>query len=136
MKRLLTAVALLLAGAFAAPPAAAAGCRAPLEAWSQIELYFGRNIGTDDVVPEAAFRRFLAEVVTPRFPDGLTVVDAAGQFRDQRGRIIREPSKLLILLVPDAAEADPKIRAVIGAYKRRFDQESVLRTEQAVCLAF
>lgn len=85
---------------------------------------------------ERMFKRFLANEVTPRFPDGLSVIDVAGQFRDDRGRIIREPSKLLVLLVPDRGAAAGKIAAVIDRYKHRFSQQSVLRTERPVCLAF
>lgn len=114
------------------PPA----CPAPLERWTQVDLYLGRSIAKGGVVTEGMFRRFLAEVVTPRFPDGLSVLDVAGQFRDSRGRIVREPSKLLVLLVPDRVAAAARIAAVVERYKRRFSQESVLRTERAVCLAF
>lgn len=131
----------VLIGLGAAGTAAAGGdeasdCRAPLKPWTKIELYFGRNVAGGGTVSERSFQGFLAEVVTPRFPEGLSVLDVAGQFRDRRGRLIREPSKLLILLVPNAAETAGKVDAVIAAYKRRFRQESVLHTEHPVCLAF
>jgi Protein of unknown function (DUF3574) len=57
--------------------AAADRCRPPLEPWTQVELYFGRDVGGEAVVSEEAFRNFLAETVTPLFPDGLSVVDVA-----------------------------------------------------------
>jgi hypothetical protein len=34
--------------------AAADRCRPPLEAWTQVELYFGRDLGGDAVVSEEA----------------------------------------------------------------------------------
>ena len=40
-----------------------ATCRAPLEAWTEIDLYFGRNIGSGGRVSERQFQRFLTEVV-------------------------------------------------------------------------
>ena len=125
-----------LLGAAAGEAAATERCRAPLEPWAQVELYFGRGLGGDAIVSEEAFQDFLAGVVTPLFPDGLSVVDVAGQFRDDEGTIVREPTKLLILLVPDAAEVAPDVETIIAAYKERFDQQSVLHAEQAVCLAF
>ena len=85
---------------------------------------------------EEAFRDFLAETVTPLFPDGLSVVDVAGQFRDDQGTIVREPTKLLIILVPDAAGVAPDVETIVAAYKERFDQQSVLHAEQPVCVGF
>jgi hypothetical protein len=115
--------------------AAAERCRPPLEPWDQVELYLGRGLGGDAVVSEEAFQDFLAEVVTPRFPEGLSVVDVAGQFRVGE-EIVREPTKLLILLVPDAAEVAPEVGEIIAAYKERFDQLSVLQAEHPVCVVF
>jgi hypothetical protein len=115
---------------------AADRCRPPLEPWTQVELYFGRDLGGDAVVSEEAFRNFLAEVVTPLFPDGLSVVEVAGQFRDSEGAIVREPTKLLIILVPDAAGVAPDVETIVAAYKERFDQQSVLHAEQPVCVGF
>jgi hypothetical protein len=129
------AVAVLTTPAQAADGPPRVGCREGLERWSEIDLYFGRSIAGGGEVSEAQFRRFLSEVVTPNFPDGLTVVDADGQFRTG-GKIVREKTKLLILLVPSAAAVTSKLKTVTKEYKRRFRQESVLRTEDQVCLSF
>jgi Protein of unknown function (DUF3574) len=126
------AACLLVTGAGAA---SATECRPPLEPWAQIELYLGRDIAGVGEVTERQFRHFLGDAVTPRFPDGLTVADVDGQFRDGR-RIVRERSKLLILLVPEAEVARPKVAELVAAYKKRFRQRSVLRTETPLCLAF
>jgi uncharacterized protein DUF3574 len=132
----LLAAAAVLGGTRAGSAADTAGCRAPLEAWTEIDLYLGRDIAGDGTVTEAEFRRFLSEVVTPRFPDGLSVLDVAGQFRDGKGRIVREPSKLLVVLVPDASAAAKKVGQIIAAYEKRFRQESVLHAEHPVCVSF
>jgi len=72
--------------------------------------------------------------VTPRFPDGLSVVDVAGQYKGSSGAISRERSKLLIVIVFEPSTTyGPKVQAVIDAYKDRFHQQSVLRVERAVC---
>jgi hypothetical protein len=120
----------------AADAAAMNHCRPPLEVWTQVELYFGRGLGGDAIVSEEAFEDFLDGVVTPLFPDGLSVVDVAGQFRDNEGTVVREPTKLLIVLVPDAAAVAADVETIVAAYKERFDQQSVLHAEQAVCIAF
>ncbi|MFZ1431207.1 MAG: DUF3574 domain-containing protein [Geminicoccaceae bacterium] len=128
------AVMMLLLGGGSGAPAWATACRPPLRPADEIKLYLGRAQPSGAVVGEQAFRRFLDEVVTSRFPDGLTVLDAYGEFRTATGTIFREPAKLVILLVPDAAKVEGKIQAIITAYKRRFSQDSVLRTEQSLCL--
>ncbi|WP_442936315.1 DUF3574 domain-containing protein [Nostoc sp.] len=43
------------------------------------------------------FQRFLNNVVTPLFPDGLTVFDTNGQYLDSTGTIFGEKSKSISL---------------------------------------
>jgi hypothetical protein len=131
------AAALVALSACAAPAPQAAGptCAAPLEPALQVDLYFGlaakgRELG------EAEWAAFLNEEVTPRFPDGLSVIDVAGQYRNPTGRISRERSKLLIVVVLDAPAHRPKVQAIVDAYKKQFSQLSVLRVERAICAAF
>lgn len=92
----------------------------------QDELYFGRSRPGGEV-SEEDFRTFLRTVVTPRFPDGLTVVDAIGQFRNSKGVTIREKTKILILIYPNTQQKRQAIQEIISRYKFRFQQESVLR---------
>src|SRR5689334_1642317 len=66
-------------------------------------LYFGRNIPGGGVVSESDWQTFLADVVTPRFPAGLSVLRAQGQWRDQNSIIQREDSFILDLLHADDA---------------------------------
>jgi len=112
-------------------------CGAPLEPMAQVELMFGRNIGGRFGVGEAQWSRFLAREVTPRFPDGLSVINAAGQWRDkERGRVVREPTRLVMIVTADDAAARKKIAAIVAAYKQRFHQQSVGVVIRAVCAAF
>jgi len=71
--------------------------------------------------------------VTPRFPDGLSVVDVRGQYRNPDGRIERERTKLLVVVVFDAPAHATKVQAVIDAYRRRYGQYSVFHVERPVC---
>jgi len=109
-------------------------CGAPLEPMAQVELMFGRNIGGRLGVGKAAWSRFLRLEVTARFPEGLSVIDAAGQWRDN-GRTVREPSKLVIILTTDEAAARDKITAIVAAYKLQFHQQSVWIVMRPVCAA-
>jgi hypothetical protein len=100
------------------------------------ELYFGlsRNSGPD--VTEEEFQRFIDTKVTPRFPDGLTLINAKGQFKDSTGAIIQEGSKLLILLYPFNMESNQSVEQIRTDYKQDFQQESVLRVDEQSCVSF
>lgn len=112
-------------------------CQGGLEPRVTAELLFGRNIGDRLGVSEAAWSRFLADEVTPRFPDGLTVLDAAGQWRDSdTGRLVREPSKVVILILKDPGAEKAKIDAVVEAYKQRFRQQAVGVVLKPACASF
>ena len=102
------------------------------------EAYFGRNVKTRAPVTEAEWARFMADTVTPAFPDGLTVLDGVGQWRNAAGQISREDSKILLLVLPgqDQAAASARLAPVTAAWKARFAQESVLTLFRAGCAAF
>ena len=114
---------------------ALAACPAGMEPRTRIELYFGRNSGETVGVSEEAWAAFLDTEITPRFPDGLSVIDIAGQWKDPAsGRIVREPGKLLVLIVHDGDAARPKLAGIVARYKDRHSQQSVLTTEAPVCV--
>ena len=90
-------------------------------------LYFGRNIGDTATVSDSAWTGFVRAVLTPAFPEGATVWDAAGQWRAPNGDLVRERSfvvELVHLVTPDV---EARVQHVMEDYKRRFAQESVLR---------
>jgi len=101
-----------------------------------VQLGFGRKIGDQVGVSEADFARFVDEELTPRFPDGLTVLDAAGQWRSNAGPIVREPSKIVMLALPGRTGGEDRIEAVRAAYVRRFSQEGVMVVTQPACVGF
>lgn len=131
MKPLLL-VAVLALGACAQPGAPPA-CTAPLKPAVAIDLYFGREKPGGGEVTDAEWAVFLAEVVTAYFPDGLSVFDASGQYREPSGRIVRERSKRLVVIVFDSPAHRLRLDRIIDAYKTRFGQYSVFRVEQPVC---
>ncbi len=134
-----TALAPLLAGATLLSGCASltpATCPAGQSPGRTAQLFFGRNIGDKVGVSDADFARFVDAELTPRFPDGLTVLDAAGQWRSKAGPIVREPSKLVILALPGRAGGDDRLEAVRTAYKARFSQEAVMIVTQPACLGF
>src|SRR5271166_2164079 len=89
--------------------ARAEGCAGPTSAMQQVELYFGSSVKGRPFVTEWASSQFLASEVTPKFPDGLTVSDARGQWRSGDGRIYREATHVLVILYKADATTDGKI---------------------------
>jgi Protein of unknown function (DUF3574) len=117
--------------------ARAEGCAGPTSSVQQVELYFGSSVKGRPFVTERAWSKFLDSEVTPRFPDGLTVFDAHGQWRSGDGRIYREATRVLLILYKADATSEGKIEALRDAYKKQFHQEDApLRVDSTVCAAF
>ncbi len=112
-------------------PACAPGQQAMLSE----ALYFGTS-KPGGVVTAADWQAFLDEVVTPRFPQGLSVWRAAGQWKSEAGPIVSEASYVLNIVHAGAAAERQALGDIVAAYKTRFQQEAVLRVQGAVCASF
>jgi hypothetical protein len=110
-------------------------CRSDEERRVSDTLYFGAAKPGGMVEP-AQWNQFLQETVTPRFPDGLTVWQASGQWRGANGQIVEEASRVLNLVHAGDETDERKVEEISTEYKRRFQQEAVLRTRSAVCVSF
>jgi hypothetical protein len=127
-----TTLLLLAFGSVDASAQPALQCSGTQKPWVVADLLFGRTH-----VSEASFARFLATEVTPRFPDGFTVVDASGQWRGPGGdRISKERSKLLLIAMPPGDDNDARLRQIVEAYKTRFGQQSVGLIVRPACVSF
>jgi Protein of unknown function (DUF3574) len=104
---------------------------------TRTELYFGRGKPDGSMVTDDEFRAFLDDIITPRFPNGLTVLSGTGQFRGSTGTIKREGTIFVILLYP-AGEKDSSahIEEIRDNYRKAFAQESVLRVDSESCVQF
>jgi hypothetical protein len=121
-----------IAGVATAHAQPALQCGGAQKPWVVADLLFGRSH-----VSEANWARFLATEVTPRFPDGFTVIDAKGQWREPGGeKISRERSKLLMIAMPPSADNDERLQKIIEAYKTRFKQQSVGLIMRPACVSF
>ena len=104
--------------------------------FTEYQLFMGRSGPEGEIVDDAAWDTFLADTVTPRFPDGLTVLDGRGQWRGTDGLIKKERSKLLVILVSPADDKTRLIDEISDEDKRRFSQESVLQVVENTCVSF
>jgi uncharacterized protein DUF3574 len=110
---------LLAAALFACAPKVQPGALEPVVTE---RLYFGRNIGNTVGVTDSAWAVFVRDIVGARL-EGFTIWTAEGSWKGTR-----EPSFVLeVVHAERSASADSAIVAIIGEYKRRFNQESVLR---------
>lgn len=110
---------------------------AAAEVWARSELYFGTSKPNNEQVTEAEFSAFVDNQVTPRFPDGLTLLNGYGQFRTSAGVLVRETSYVLILFYPpQMQDANRRIQELRDIYKALFSQESVLRVDSFSFVSF
>ncbi len=120
--------------------AGCAGTQAPGEAGAgrfvKTELYFGLSRPGGKVISDAEWRQFLEKNITPRFPQGLTVMEADGQWRNKAGKVIREKTKLVILVHPATRDSLAAVQGIIFEYKQKFQQEAVLRVTGTVGVSF
>ena len=117
---------------------------AQAQGWVRSELYFGvgEESGPADrpqaePITEAQWRAFLDKEVTPRFPDGLTVFDAYGQWLF---RGAKEPNRLstkvLVILHEDTSQRTADIEAIRLAWKQATRHQSVLWSKQPAEVSF
>ena len=132
-RRLIEAAVVAVSLGACAQPGAPAVCTAPLKPAREIDLYFGRDKQGGGEVSEAEWASFLTDTVTPRFPDGLSVLNVEGQARESSGRIVRERTKLLVVVVFDAPPHQGRVREIVQAYNGRFGQHGVFWSEHPVC---
>ena len=121
---------LLLAGC-----ASATGGRCPVgqEHLRTAQVFFGHRSADKPAVSEAAFRKFVDEELSTRFPDGLTVLDGGGQWQGRDDRQIRDAAKVVLIVLPKQGDAQPRLDAVRQAYKARFAEDSTLRFTETSC---
>jgi hypothetical protein len=101
------------------------------------ELYFGIARRGGGTVSDEDWRAFLRDEVTPRFPDGLTILESRGQWRGPDGKVIEEPSRVVMVLYdPADRQANDHIEQIRAAYESRFDQDAVMRADSVEHVSF
>lgn len=119
-----------------APSRPSITCPTSSTVMARLELLFGMSRKDAAPVSDAEWQSFVDQEVTPRFPDGLTIVQAYGQWRNGSGVIIKEYSRVLMIWYQPKPESEVSIEAIREAYKARFRQESVMRVDGLSCVSF
>jgi hypothetical protein len=99
------------------------------------ELFMGFE-KPDGEVTEEEFSNFIETIVIPLFPDGLTILDADGYWNSPERGLIRERSKIVLILHDGMDESIEKIEKIRATYKSLFNQDSVLRVDYIVNVSF
>lgn len=112
-------------------------CPYPAKTMIAAQLFFGRDIPGREPVTEAEWSEFVSQTLARQFPDGFTVLDGAGNWRDGKtGKVISEPSKIVLIAAGSAPDMDRRLDAVIAAYRGRFQQQAVGMLRSTACGAF
>lgn len=116
-------------------PAVAADCAG--ETWIESTLYMGRGLPGGGLASDSDIAGFVAGTIVPAFPDGFTIFDARGHWRDgPTGRPVDETTVVLVVAHPPGAAAEAALSGIAEAYMVRFGQSSVLRSDQPACVTF
>lgn len=110
-------------------------CPEGSQVWVREEVFFGTD-KPGGKVSRDEWADFLGQSVTPRFPQGLTVWPASGQWRDEQGKIVREETYVLTLVHSGDTAAEAALKALTQDYRQRFQQEAVLRVRSTACVSF
>ena len=105
-------------------------------AWNRTEIFFGRGKPDGSQVTDAEWDEFMDHFVTPRFPQGLTVLEAQGRWKGNSGKIVKEASKILVLVYQPSPENTKKLDEICTEYKTKFQQEALLKVTQGVDVSF
>jgi hypothetical protein len=103
----------------------------------EAQLFFGRDVEGRSAVTDAEWNDFAASELAADFPDGFTVSDGSGNWRDPvSGETVREGTKIVLIVARDSRALPLKLKRVMEAYRKRFHQQSVGIVTRDVCAAF
>lgn len=105
--------------------------------WSRTELFYGAGRLPADGSKDTRWENYINEVVTPRFPEGLTLLEGTGQWRVKEGQTPRRHrTRILILIHEDTVENSRKVDEIRTLWKEISGQQSVLRVSQPAAVSF
>ncbi len=106
------------------------------DSFIKTELLFGLSKPDGSIVTESEWQNFVDNHITPRFKEGLTILNSSGQWMLQTGNVIKEQSKIVMILHKNNQEIDQLLEKIRKEYKNLFQQESVLRITSSTAVSF
>lgn len=99
--------------------------------WTRTELYYGAGRFPVDPAREARWESYVNEVVTPRFPEGLTILEGTGQWRVKEGQTPRRSrTRILILIHENTPQKSQQVDEIRTLWKELTGHQAVLRVSQ------
>lgn len=129
MRRLAAALLLLGVAGCATPPPPACPPGQALVRVAQVFL----GARPPAKIDPAAIARFVDEEVTPRFPDGVSVVNGGDQWKGAENQIMREAAKVLLIVMPADGGGHRRLEAIRAAYRAKFGQDSAVFLPPPTC---
>ena len=121
---------LSLAGCMSAPKV---GCPVGQSQLHTAQFFLGAKPAVK--LNERDFRRFVVREVTPRFPDGVTVVEGGGQWTGADNRLMREAAKMVLIVLPASGDGPARMEAVRTAYRVQFKHDPIVVVPPPACVA-
>jgi hypothetical protein len=91
-----------------------------------VELFFGRDIPGRGPLSDREWSDFATSVLSKEFPDGFTVIDGDGEWRDPAIQsVARERSEILIVAARKSPDLASRVSRVRDTYARMYRQASV-----------
>ena len=98
-------------------------------------LYFG-TAKPGGLVTAEEWTAVLEETVVQDFREGLTFWTVAGRWANAAGVVLGEASYLLQLAHDGSPGKDRALQRIVQRYKRKFQQEAVMRIRSQACRSF
>jgi hypothetical protein len=103
---------------------------------TETDLYFGMSKSTGGTVSPEEWTTFVTDVVSPRFPDGLTIEDGQGEWRGADQKVTWEKTRVIVLVYVSTSKKEKAIEEIRDEYKKREQQESVMKVSHPVSVSF
>lgn len=99
------------------------------------QLYLGGVQTGGPAISAADLGRFVEQEITPKFPDGLTVLEGGQRWEGPENTRLREAAKVVLIVLPAGGDAKARVEGVRRAYRARFRQDAELLMAPPACAA-
>lgn len=94
--------------------------------WVKTEIFFGQNLAGGKKIAQGDWQNFMDKELTKRFPKGLTVYDSYGQMQHADGRIERQSTWVVVLVLPEDPASEKSVQEAVDAFRKRFSKAQVM----------